>query len=535
MLIIIPKTQAEIHTINEQTAPDVSTWKANAKSLQDDILRSRHTANDILRQAAEPAVSGEATQEAEEKVSFLEAELAYNTRVREALVAIKDVGRTLDSADEACRERRILDALKLLETAWEALDALPTGRGVKAVKLLDLRALELKNTVHDVFEHVWKSLVHVDVEGQSISVVETKEGETMSLTDAVVGLKAYKEIDQRMAQLWHEVDQAMIGPRTNDANSTLPSIVVDGDSMRVDGKASPTIDALFGDLDKIFSYFAGRLPPDLIESMSAHMMPEVISRIISVWLDSAVPASLNEMDNFESIMAIAKQFCARLSELNFAGFNELQEWVEDAPNVWLAKCRETALDTVRIRLSQGLGTSKQVEKIEKQMVSRAEGQGLAAAPATAAAAEEDDWGAAWDDGPDNQSEPHEVQAAKETQEAAADNEDGADAWGWGEDGDAQDTSATRPSEPKADVQDDDGGDAWGWGEEDVQQESQNETPAKQPAKSEASHSQREMTLKETYHISSMPEPVLQLIFAILEDGAALTQAEYVATDPRREL
>lgn len=409
------------------------------------------------------------------------------------------------------------------------------GRGVRAVKLLDLRALELKNTVHEVFEHVWKALVHVDVEGKSVSILEIKEGEAMSLSDAVVGLKAYKEIDQRMAHLWHEVDQAVVGPRTNDVNFTLPAIAVDGDLLRTDGQADNSVNALFTDLDKIFSYFAQRLPPDLIDSMSALMMPEVISRIISVWLDSAVPASLKEMDHFESIMATAKQFCTRLTELKFAGFNELQEWVEDAPNVWLAKCRETALDTVRVRLSQGLGSPKQVEKVEKQMVSRAEGQGLAAAPATAAATEEDDWGAAWDNEEQRQDEgAEEPEVSKGTPKPAEGfDEDGADAWGWGEDGEAQDTPALQPEELKQDPQDDDSGDAWGWGDEDAQQEPRNEPAARQPATASAAAEQREMTLKEIYHITSMPEPVLQLIFAILEDGVALTQAEYVATDPKR--
>lgn len=522
-------TQAEIHTINEQTAPDVSTWKTNAKSLQDDILRSRHLANDILRQAAEPAISGEAIQEAEEKFAFLRAELAYNTRVREALAAIKGVSGTLDKADQACRERRIVDALRLLESAWEALDSLPVGRGVRFVRLLDLRALELKNTVHEVFEHVWKALVHVDVDSKSVSVFETKEGEAMSLSDAVIGLKAYKEIDQRMAHLWHEVDQALVGPRTSDINSTLPAIALDGNLLRTDGQADKSIDALFTDMDKIFSYFAERLPPDLIDSMSALMMPEVISRIISVWLDSAVPVSLQEMDHFEGIIATAKQFCARLAELKFAGYNELQDWVEDAPNVWLAKCRETALDTVRVRLSQGLGSPKQVERVEKQLVSRAEGQGLAAAPATATATEEDDWGAAWDDeGEHHDGAAKESEVEKKTQKPAeSHDEDGADAWGWGEDGEAQEPPAAKPEEPEQEPKDDDGGDAWGWGDDDPQQEPQNEPLARQPASASAPAEQREMTLKETYHISSMPEPVLQLIFAILEDGAALTRAEYV--------
>lgn len=521
------KLEAEIHTINEETAPDVATWQKNAKSLQDDIVRSKQLTSDILRQAQEPAVSGEAIQEVEVKVAFLQSELAYNERVREALRAIKDVSTILDQAEAACRERRILDALRLLEKSWEALDALPMGRSVRPVKLLDLRTFELKNTVHQVLDHVWQTLVHVDLEKKSITIAETKEGEVMSLSDAVVGLKAYKEVDQRMAQLWHEIDQAVLGSRMDIERPVLQSVLVEGDMLRAEDHADKSVDALFSDMDKIFSFFSERLPPDLIQSISAHMMPEVATRIISVWLDSAVPASLKEMDQFERVMARAKQFCARLSELNFTGFNELQEWVDDAPKVWLAKCRETALDTVRLRLSQGLGAPKQVERVEKQMVSRAEGQELAAAPSTAAAAEDEDWGAAWDDDAAEQQDEatKDFSQPQKAQSEGAD-EDGADAWGWGDDADAQETSASKPEEPQQDTnEEEDGGDAWGWGDEEAHEETPKSVAARESTAAHAPvEKQREMTLKETYNISSMPEPVLQLVFAILEDGAALTQA-----------
>lgn len=548
-LLVLPITnhgtlsQAEIHTVNTETAPDVATWRANAASLQDDIQRSRHLASSILRQADEPVISGEAIVDAADKVSFLQAELAYNTRVREGLAAIKEVSGVLYQADQACSERRILDALRLLEKAWEKLDVLPVGKGVRVARVLDARAFELKNTIHEVFENVWKALVHVDIGNKKISIVQTRGGEAVSLTDAVVGLKSYKEVDQRMAHLWHEVDQAVVGPRLDIDNPSIPGIAADGDVLRAEGKADKSIDALFADMDKVFTYFAEKLPPDLIDSISALMMPEIVSRIISLWLDSAVPASLKQMDLFESIMASAKRFCARLTELKFAGFNELQDWVEDAPKVWLAKCRETALDTVRTRLSEGLGSSKQVERVEKQMVSRVEGQELAAAPVTAAAAEDDDW-AAWDDEGDPQEEqPQDVPAEQAEQApklAEAFDEEVADAWGWNEDVDASDTpkDAEAPNapethpEPNEEAQDDDAADAWGWGDDDAHEDPQNQPPAKQPEP--AVHppaQQREMTLKETYNISSMPEPVLQLIFAILEDGATLTNEAYVCCHP----
>lgn len=451
----------------------------------------------------------------------------YNQRVGEALAAIKYVSGLLNQAEQACGERRILDALRLLEKAWEALDALPVGKGVRAVRLLDLGAFELKNTVHEVFEHVWKALVHVDVEAASILIRETRDGEAMSLSDAAIGLKSYKEVDQRMAQLWHDLDQAIIGPRMDITNSTLASIVADNDVLRVEGQADRSIDALFSDMDKVLSYLAHRLPPDLIDSMSALMMPEIASRTISSWLDPAVPASLKEMDRFESIMASAKRFCGRLAELGFSGLNELQDWVEDAPKVWLAKCRETALDTVRIRLSEGLGASKEVERVEKQMVSRAEGQELAAAPVTAAAAEADDWGAAWDDEGNQQDEAPQQPAAAPTRSAEELDDDGADAWGaWGDEGEAQDAAEPEPHAPEQGTDDDEGGDAWGWGDDDAQQDTQSPHASRQPALATTpAGMQREMTLKEAYNISSMPEPVLQLIFAILEDGAMLTQPE----------
>lgn len=501
----------------------------NAQSVQDDINRSKRLANDIVRQAEEPVLSGAAIHEAEDKFAFLQSELAYNQRVQEALKGIKDVNHILDQVETARDERRILDALRLLERSWAALDALPAGQGVRVRRLLDLRAFELKSNVHDVFDHVWKTLMKVDTAARTIYFSATTENEAMSLSDAVVGLQAYKEVDQRMSQLWHDIDQAVVGPRMDIDHPGAPAIVVDGDILRAEGQADKSIASLFQDLDRLLSYFAERLPQDLIDSLSALMIPDVVSRVISVWLDSAVPASLQEMDKFEAIMATARQFCERLAELSFSGFNELQDWVENAPRVWLAKCRETALDTVRTRLSEGLGSPKQVERVEKQMVSRAEGQGLVAAPATAAAAaaEEDDWGAAWDDEGDQPGdEAGEPAQANNNKAAAGAEEDGADAWGWGEEGEggSQEAAEAQPHQENNADADDDAGEAWGWGDDDGPQEQTGRNAARRPSTAPAAPEQREMTLKEIYNISSMPEPVLQLIFAILEDGATLTQA-----------
>lgn len=108
--------QAEIHAINEETADDVKTWQANAQSVQDDILRSKALAAEIIKASETPAVSGSAVDEIEAKADFLIRELNYNGQVVETLRGIKSVNETLDEVEQARDERRILDALHLLES-----------------------------------------------------------------------------------------------------------------------------------------------------------------------------------------------------------------------------------------------------------------------------------------------------------------------------------------------------------------------------------------------------------------------------------
>lgn len=48
----------------------------------------------------------------------------------------------------------------------------------------------------------------------------------MNLSDAVIGLKAYKEVDKRMTDLWLGLDRLIIGPRMNLRGKVLPAIKV---------------------------------------------------------------------------------------------------------------------------------------------------------------------------------------------------------------------------------------------------------------------------------------------------------------------
>ncbi|KAI1067259.1 hypothetical protein LB506_004034 [Fusarium annulatum] len=516
--------EAELHTINQETKQDVDSWVRNSKTLQEDIFRSKAMANEIERQSEAPDVSGEAIQDAEEKAEFLNREVQYSQQLHGALQAIKRVNQLLSEVEAAKNERRILDSLRLLEKSWEAIDQIGVSKTCRVMKLLNLRSFELKSSVHEVFDHIWKTLIHADIETRQFAVYSAVEDEQMNLSDAVVGLQAYKEVDERMEQLWRNLDAAVISPRMDVKNDTLPTIQADGEVLKLSGQAPRSVNALLNDLETAFAFLAQKLPSDLLPSLGNFMMGDVIPKLIGEWLEIAVPPSLKEMDNFQAMIKRAREFCQSLTQHGYTGFTDLQNWVDNAPSIWLGKCRETTLDSVRSKLLGGIGEPKQVEKVEKQMVSLAEGKEITKTPGGAAAnTEAADWGADWGDawGEDNeQPEDQNKSASKGPGSTKADEDDGADAWGWDEEDTATEAKDTKEAPEKDD--EDDSAAAWGWGDEDTTQEP---VQASKP-KSKTPHAQdetRELVLKETYSISSMPEPVLELIYAILEDGAALTR------------
>ncbi|KAI8952286.1 hypothetical protein F4801DRAFT_236015 [Xylaria longipes] len=512
------KLEADIHVINEETASDVSQWVANAKSLEEDINRTRNWASEIVRRSEAPDISGKTIQEAEDKVEFLRQESAYNNQLYNALASIKRVSRLLDEVELARDERRILQSLHLLEESWTALDNIPVSKSCRVMKLLDIRAFELKSAVHDVLDHVWSSLVQIDVPGSRVTVLKSREDEQMNLADTVIGLKAYKEVDKRMAVLWQGLDQILIRPRTSREREDVPTIRVENSTLILAGKADKTVPSLFQDLEVVLEYLSDRLPEELVYSLSNVMMPDLIPQIIISWLEPVVPTSLNDMDGFQNIIDATESFCARLEVLGFSGFEELQEWVQNVPRVWLAKCRETALDSIRTKLSQGLGVPKEIERVETQTVSPEEGRKLA--PTNG-----DGWDAAWDDGDDVANNRGQPKQAK-NQDFGDEGDDGADAWGWGDDDDNEANTTGPDTKPKHSdpAEEDDPAAAWGWGdEEDTTTASKEMSTANKT--SQPTPSTHELTLKETYNISSMPEPVIALILAILEDGACLVGSD----------
>lgn len=171
------KLEAEVHTINEETRDEVSSWERNAKSLQQDIVRSKKLASDLVRQSEAPETSGELVEDAEEKTDFLNREVQYSQQLYGVLKGIQRVNRLFNDVEKAKDERRILDSLRLLEQSWTFLDELGISKSCRVMRLLDIRSFELKSDVHAVFDRVWKELVQVDIESGQVHIHNITNGE----------------------------------------------------------------------------------------------------------------------------------------------------------------------------------------------------------------------------------------------------------------------------------------------------------------------------------------------------------------------
>jgi centromere/kinetochore protein ZW10 len=119
------------------------------------------------------------------------------------------------------------------------------------------------------------------------------------------------------------------------------------------GSADHTIKSLFLDLSQIIQFLVHELPENFISYVSDTMMPILSTRIKEQWLDNAVPDSLDDLRDYQVALALVDKFSADLKALGWPDTASFDDWVSGVPKIWLAKRRETSLDSIRQQLSLG--------------------------------------------------------------------------------------------------------------------------------------------------------------------------------------
>jgi centromere/kinetochore protein ZW10 len=120
-----------------------------------------------------------------------------------------------------------------------------------------------------------------------------------------------------------------------------------------DELVDPTIKSLFTTVEDVIRFLVDKLPSEFIKPLSDAMMPEFSTRLKEVWLDTAVPASLDELLEYQKSLAQVHEFVEKLQSLSWPGGDTFEDWISDAPKIWISKRRETALDWTRNQLALG--------------------------------------------------------------------------------------------------------------------------------------------------------------------------------------
>lgn len=104
----------------------------------------------------------------------------------------------------------------------------------------------------------------------------------------------------------------------------------------------------------VIQFLIDNVPSDIVHSLANKMMPPLSTRILEVWLDTAVPASLDDMVDYQKALAQVGGFASKLESLKWPGSDTFNDWVSNAPKIWVNKRKETALDWTRNQLSLGI-------------------------------------------------------------------------------------------------------------------------------------------------------------------------------------
>ncbi|KAM0701355.1 hypothetical protein Q7P35_011716 [Cladosporium inversicolor] len=506
----------ETRSLSSKTAPDIDTWISRAKELQVDIQRSRETARQIVAEAEAGKELKAKVQDSGNKVALLEKEVAFNEGLTATLEHIRYASGVLRQAQDEAVKGRVQTALEKLEQAESSIGGLQGVEGSKSAGILTKRAEALRDNLKDSTLVGWNSLVSASYEDRRITVHSHKEdAPEVTLTSLVAAAPALEVFERLVQKVSRDVDRVLLKPLMSRDSSGRPGKIAAADDsitcerLEYDDHAA----TIFSDLKTIIKFLGDKLPGDICIPLSRSLMPSLTSRLDAYWLEPSIPLEMSQMSFFQTTLNEVQDFVQFLDECKWENTVELHEWVSNAPRSWLTKRRETLLGDVRNLVFSGLKDTKTVERVETQMVNDAH--------VDDAGNNDDDWDTAWDEPQEDTGDTSAKPSS--AQKPVDDDDDDTSAWDTDDLGDGKKT-------------DEDGGeDAWGWGDEEGSQKTSSpvlakkESPRPNGGDTASKPAQQEMTFRETFTVTAIPDGLLAITQQVIADAEALAGPEYASS------
>lgn len=447
-------------------------------------------------------------------MGLIETEIAFNQAVAETLEEVQRLYQQLENGRAALGNGQLTVAIEQLESTKAAIrkDAFFTNTNVMSI--LTLEVARFREQIEDFLRLRWQEQLKVDRQRGEFQVIKGDGAD--SLDNTIASMSRLEILASASEKLLKDLCVAVVDPvLLPRADGKSRAVTTTDTGIRIHSEFSETTVAeTLSRMTEVLGYLRQNLPPSILAELPGSLIPSIASKAISGWLSSSIPTTLNGLGEFEETLDIVMQFTNTIQSWGWAGVEELVSWVNQAPRLWLTRRRVDSLDSVRKVLAASQGTTKQVERVEKEQVSRADEALLETAT--------DDWDTNWDDEKEEQSTAGPATAVQPEEEE--------DVSAWGLDEDAQEEAEPDAADPSEDDDADD--DAWGWGDDEGQEEPSDQNkplPADMTSKpvngGEAAQSSapREMTLREAYTVTDIPDSILDIVRQQINDSKDISQ------------
>ena len=475
-----------------------------------------------------------AAQDAKAKLDLLNQEITFNTQIAKALEELRLFYDDLQSLHSTLSKSDCLGAA----TQWTAirarLDTLQDHNG-KRIMLDQTRAAHracltqveaLLDRMFDFGKDNDGSWVQIsqELDGKFRSakslpeVLTSVELPGVTIDKVLEAFERLEALDVATKAISKNIDRAILQPIASHGLNKHP-LSMRVDDGRLDISHAPGEKDVWNVLDNLFTalnYLRLNLPKTIEASIASAVIPDLVSTLVAEWLSPCVPLELADIPELEALQTKVSELAKNLSTSSWPGGQALLDWVELAPRMWLTRRRMASLDRVRAALALDRGPLRQVERVERQVVSKqdavfaTEGEGSdwdtgwndeneAGAPLTDTQPEEDDV-SAWDFDADDEPDQHRTPGQTEAVSNGKDDDDAAEAWGWDEDSSKNQDSTPAASNPKSSRNGTNGDVARG----------------------------REITLKESYTITDIPDHILDIIGKDVQEATDVKDPKYSA-------
>lgn len=499
--------QDEIRAISGSQSSDVDEWIAQAKKVQQDIARCKLEAAEIVKEHEQVRTSRSSAHDAQNKVQLLQGEVVFTTSLQQELQIITAIKESLNEVQELLNVQKPVDAASLLAGIPVRTAEL---RSENARNILEDRQSQLKHDAHHMLEAELADQITFGTGATSDSketwITFAPEDHT---SDLLVAMRRLGTLEKATESLASNIDHSLMQPLLS--TKSTPSIVTEAKRFYIKSARDSGLlpnESVLEMLRQAVKFLYTHLPDLAVENVGQKLMPNVITTLIGTRLSISIPTELSEASALQRTRDAVSALANDLKAFRWPGHKELQLWVGQLPLIWLGKRKMASLNALRNALSATRGPTREVERIERQKISK---QDVAVMNGTA-----DDWDAGWDDD------------AQERPDQNGDEE----ASGWGFDDD--DDQPSKDVNPLKDGDDNDGADAWGW-DDDNNAGEERKTPS--PGIQRKQHSyganndpatEQEVTLVERYIITDIPDHVLEIIGKDVRDAEEVGHPSYSA-------